>query len=132
MSDDYLSHTGHYVRVAPAGHNEAPAIFKKGDTYYMITSGCTGWDPNAARLFTAKHIMGPWTQHPNPWKGDQADISFDSQSTFIFKVVGRKDTWVFMADRWRPRKPSDGRYIWVPIEFEQGLPVLRWKDEWSL
>jgi hypothetical protein len=132
LSDDYLSHTGNYVRVAPAGHNEAPAIFKKGKTYYMITSGCTGWAPNAARLFTAKHIMGPWTQHPNPWKGEQADISFDSQSTFIFKVAGRKNTWVFMADRWRPNNPSDGRYIWIPIEFEKGLPVLKWKKEWSL
>ena len=31
LSDDYLSHTGNYVRVAPAGHNEAPAIFKKDE-----------------------------------------------------------------------------------------------------
>ena len=45
LSDDYLTHTGKYVRMAPAGHNEAPAIFKKSDgTYWMITSGCTGWD----------------------------------------------------------------------------------------
>ena len=29
LSDDYLTHTGKYVRMAPAGHNEAPAIFKK-------------------------------------------------------------------------------------------------------
>ena len=27
LSDDYLSHTGKYVRMAPGGHNEAPAIF---------------------------------------------------------------------------------------------------------
>ena len=47
------------------GHNEAPAIFKKDGTYWMITSGCTGWAPNAARLFSAPFIWGPWTQHPN-------------------------------------------------------------------
>jgi len=132
LSDDYLSHTGRYIRVAPAGHNEAPAIFKKDSTYFMITSGCTGWEPNAARLHIARDIMGPWTQLENPWKGEGASISFDSQSTFIFKVQGKKDAWIFMADRWRPNHPSDGRYVWVPIEFEKGLPVLNWKDEWSL
>lgn len=42
LSDDYLTHTGKYARMAPAGHNEAPAIFKKDGTYWMITSGCTG------------------------------------------------------------------------------------------
>ena len=42
-------------------HNEAPAIFKKDGTYWMITSGCTGWAPNAARLFSAPSIWGPWT-----------------------------------------------------------------------
>ena len=33
LSDDYLSHTGKYVRVAPAGQNEAPAIYKKAGMY---------------------------------------------------------------------------------------------------
>ena len=36
-----------------------------------------------------------------------------------------------MADIWRPRHPRDARYIWLPIEFEQGKPVVRWRDEWQ-
>ena len=32
---------------------------------------------------------------------------------------------------WRPRHPRDARYIWLPIEFEQGKPVVRWRDEWQ-
>ncbi len=131
LSDDYQSHTGKYIRIIPAGHNEAPAIFKKDGRYFMITSGCTGWDPNAARLLTATSIWGPWEQKPNPWQGEQAAVSFDSQSTFIFPLAGKKEAFVFMADRWRPRTPSDGRYIWLPVEFENGLPVLRWRDSWS-
>ena len=58
LTDDYTAHSGRYVRVAPAGHNEAPAIFKHKGTYWMITSGCTGWDPNEARMFSAENIMG--------------------------------------------------------------------------
>ena len=52
LSDDYLSHTGKYIRIFPGGHNEAPAIFKKDGTYWMVASGCTGWKPNEARLMT--------------------------------------------------------------------------------
>jgi hypothetical protein len=132
LSDDYQSYTGKYIRLAPAGHNEAPAIFKRNGRYFMITSGCTGWAPNAARMFTSTNIWGPWQQLKNPWKGDKADISFDSQSTFIFKVQGKPDAFVFMADRWRPEHPSDGRYIWIPIKFEKEQPVLNWMDKWNM
>lgn len=132
LSDDYQSHSGKYIRLAPAGHNEAPSIFKKDGTYFLITSGCTGWDPNAARCFKAKNIWGPWTALKNPWQGERANISYDSQSTFIFPVQGKKEQFIFMADRWRPRNPSDGRYIWLPIEFKDGAPILNWRDSWSL
>ncbi len=132
LTDDYLDYTGNYVRVEPGGHNEAPAIFKKGGRYFMITSGCTGWDPNAARLLTAERIMGIWTLHPNPARGEDADLTFHSQSTFIIPVQGKRDAFIFMADRWRPRRPIDGRYIWLPILFEDGMPVLKWFDEWDL
>jgi hypothetical protein len=37
-----------------------------------------------------------------------------------------------MADRWTPKMPIDARYIWLPIEFENGLPVLKWHDKWSI
>ncbi|HBB06531.1 MAG TPA: beta-glucanase, partial [Bacteroides sp.] len=41
--------------------------------------------------------------------------------------------FIFMADVWRPKHPSDARYIWLPIEFsEDGTPVIRWKDEWTM
>ena len=128
LTNDYLHHTGRYTRVAPSGQNEAPAIFKKDGTYWMITSGCTGWDPNEARMFSAPSIWGPWTQHPNPCRGPQQEITFGGQSTYILPVG---DHFIFMADIWRPKHPSDARYIWLPIEFEAGMPVVRWRDEWK-
>ena len=132
LTDDYLNYTGRYICVEPGGHNEAPAIFKKDGTYWMITSGCTGWDPNEARMFSAKSIWGPWTKHPNPCVGKDAMLTFNSQSTFILPVMNKKDFFIFMADRWRPRNPIDGRYIWLPILFEDGKPTLKWYDEWKL
>ena len=105
------------------------AIFKHNGTYWMITSGCTGWAPNEARMFSAPSIWGPWTQHPNPCRGPLANKTFNGQSTFVLPVNGQN---IFMADIWRPQHPRDARYIWLPIEFEDGKPVINWQDEWQL
>lgn len=133
LNDDYTDFTKNYVAVMPAGHNEAPAIFKKEGRYYLITSGCTGWAPNAARSFVADHIFGPWTDLGNPCRGTekQVNTTFDSQSTFIIENPEKPGQFVFMADRWRPDNAIDGRYIWLPITFEKGNPVIKWSDEWT-
>ena len=132
LNDEYTGHTGKYVRVAPAGHNEAPAIFKADSTYWMISSGCTGWDPNEARMFSATNIFGPWTQHRNPCVGSKSEITFGGQSTFVLKLPGKKNAFIFMADIWKPKHPSDARYIWLPIQFKNGNPVVEWMDSWTL
>jgi hypothetical protein len=133
LTDDYMAHTGKYNRVAVGGQNEAPTIFKRNGVYWMITSGCTGWEPNAARMFSATSIWGPWKSYSNPCRGDKAEITFGAQGTYILPVQGtKKQAFIFMADLWRPQHPIDGRYVWLPIQFDQDIPYLRWMDEWDL
>ena len=132
LTDDYLDYTGRYVRIAPGGQNEAPTIFKRDGVYWMITSGCTGWTPNEARMFKAASLWGPWEQLPSPFVGKDAKKSFHTQGTYIFKVEGTEDGFVFMADRWNPQSLKNSRHIWLPIDFEaDGTPVIRWGDSWS-
>lgn len=132
LTDDYLDYTGRYVRIAPGGQNEAPTIFKRDGVYWMITSGCTGWAPNEARMFKAASLWGPWEQLPSPFVGKDAKKSFHAQGTYIFKVEGTEDGFVFMADRWNPQSLKNSRHIWLPIDFEaDGTPVIRWVDSWS-
>ncbi len=132
LTDDYLSDSGYYVRVFPDRYMEAPAIFKHKNKYFMIASDCTGWEPNAARLAWAPNIFGPWTELGNPCVGNEADVTFHSQSTYVLPVYGKKDAFIFMADRWTPENAIDGRYVWLPVQFsENGLPFLAWMDEWS-
>ena len=132
LTDDYLDYTGRYVRIAPGGQNEAPTIFKRDGVYWMITSGCTGWAPNEARMFKAASLWGPWEQLPSPFVGKDAKKSFHTQGTYIFKVEGTEDGFVFMADRWNPQSLKNSRHIWLPIDFEaDGTPVIRWVDSWS-
>lgn len=132
LTDDYLNFTKKWTRVEPAGHNEAPAVFKKDGVYYMITSGCTGWNPNEARSFKSKSIWGPWKPLGNPCVGKDASLTFHSQSTYVFPVEGKKDQFIFMADRWKPDNPIDGTYVWLPIKFSNEKPILEWFDKWSL
>ena len=132
LTDDYLDYTGRYVRIAPGGQNEAPTIFKRDGVYWMITSGCTGWAPNEARMFKAASLWGPWEQLPSPFVGKDAKKSFHTQGTYIFKVEGTEDGFVFIADRWNPQSLKNSRHIWLPIDFEaDGTPVIRWVDSWS-
>lgn len=132
LTDDYLDFTKKWTRVAPAGHNEAPTVFKQNGIYYMITSGCTGWDPNEARSFKSKSIWGPWESLGNPCVGKDAELTFYSQSTYIFPVQGKKDQFIFMADRWKPENPIDGSYIWLPINMSSKKPILECAEQWSL
>lgn len=114
---------------------ERPKVIfnKKDGVYWMITSGCTGWKPNAARMCSAPSIWGPWKTYPNPCGGKDAELTFYSQSTYILPVQGKKDLFIFIADRWRPENPIDGRYIWLPIQFKtDGTPVIEWKNRWTI
>jgi len=130
LNDDYTQSSGNYVRVMPNRSHEAPAVFKHDGRYYMFSSDCTGWAPNAARLSVAERMFGPWTELGNPCRGTEAQnaITFESQSTHVLPVPGG---YIYMGDRWRPDDAIDGRYIWLPIEFDQGIPTLRWHEAWS-
>ncbi len=133
LSDDYLSHSGRYARFFSNRYMEAPTILKtsKGK-YYFIASDCTGWAPNAARSASADDIFGPWTELGNPCIGPDSSTTFNSQSTYILPVQGKNDAFIFMADRWTPENPIDGRYIWLPIHIVNDKIELKWMDKWDL
>ncbi len=132
LSCDFLKPAGKYIRVFPGGFNEAPAMFKYGGKYYLITSDCTGWHPNAARLAVADSIWGPWQKLGNPCIGKGADKTFQGQSTCVFAVIGRPEQLIFMADRWNPENAIDGRYLWLPVQFNKSGPFISWLDDWNL
>lgn len=134
LTDDYLKPAGRYIRIFSRGYHEAPALFKAGGRYFMFSSHCTGWAPNAGRLSVADSIWGPWEELENPWRGpsEKTSVSFGTQSTFVLPVQGRPGAFIFMGDLWRPENPIDGRYVWLPIRWNAGLPVLEWRDDWDM
>ena len=130
LSDDYLTPTQQYTRNFPNQFREAPALFKRQGKYYLVTSGCTGWDPNQADIAVADQVMGPYTSLGNPCRGHDADKTFYGQSTHVIPVVGT-DQFVMMFDRWNKRDLIASRYIWLPFDFAGDQPSVPWLDVWS-
>jgi beta-xylosidase len=112
---------------------EGAAPFKYDGHYYLITSACTGWAPNAADYATADNILGPYTSHGNPCVGEGADKTFDTQSTFVLPAPNHPGKFIFMADEWHPQNLPDSRYVWLPLNLEtNGTFTLHWHDRWDL
>lgn len=132
LTADYLKPAGVYTRILAGKSNEAPAVFKREGKYYIISSGCTAWAPNAARCATASSMPGPWTELGNPCVGAGAEETFRCQSTFVLPVAGRKDTFLFLADQWKQWNLADSRHVWLPMSFDvSGKPAIAWKDSWK-
>lgn len=128
LSDDYLSHSGVFTRNFVGESREAPAVFKHEGKYYLITSGCSGWDPNQAQCAVADSMLGKWTVIGNPCRGRGAEDTFLSQSTYV-QPLG-EGRYMAMFDRWNKTDLDDSRYVWLPLSFENGSPVIEWKDSW--
>ncbi len=131
LTDDYLDHAGPYTRNFIEQYREAPAVFKHEGKYYLLSSGCTGWDPNQAEIAVADSIMGNWEVLGDPCKGVDADKTFYAQSTHILPVEGKENVYIAMFDRWKKLDLIDSRYVWLPISFEDDQLVINWQDEWS-
>ncbi|WP_029905072.1 glycoside hydrolase family 43 protein [Prevotella sp. 10(H)] len=132
LSDDYTNHSGIYTRNFVGRFMEAPAMFKRDGKYYLMMSGCTGWSPNQARSAVADSILGEWKELGDPCIGDTTKTTFHSQSTYILPVQGKRNQYIYMGDRWHPQNAIDGRYVWLPVDFQGEHFFIRWRDRWNL
>lgn len=54
LSEDYTDSMGRHWKAIVGDSREAPALFRHGGRYFLLTSGCTGWEPNKALVHTAR------------------------------------------------------------------------------
>ncbi len=107
LTDDYTDVTGFYSTHFP--HHEGPpfvreatAHFTRRGKHYLITSGTTGYKPNPSEAAVADTWHGPYTVLGNPHPSDGSRTSYHSQISSVFKVPGKKDLYIALADRWIP------------------------------
>ena len=139
LSADGLKPAGDYVPMqGVTDSTEAPVLFRRAGKYYLLGSGSSGWAPNAARMFVADHLTGPYQSLGNPCQGVNPhnqlgpEMTFGGQSTFVFPAPGRRDAFIAMFDINRPEDPINSGYIWLPLEFNGAQPLIRWRSQWDL
>jgi hypothetical protein len=111
----------------PGAHREAPALFKRGSTYFMLTSAATGWSPNQAQYATASSISGPWTG----WTNVGDSTTYSSQPAYVLPIQGTSTTsYLYMGDRWAGANGgavNSSTYVWLPISFPSNTSMsLSW------
>ncbi|WP_443083999.1 RICIN domain-containing protein [Verrucosispora sp. WMMA2121] len=127
LTSDYLNVASLVGNFWNDAHREAPALFKRGSTYFMLTSGATGWSPNQARYATASSISGPWTG----WSNVGDSTTFRSQPAFVLPIQGTNTTsYLYLGDRWAGAwggPVNDSQYVWLPITFPSSTSMsLNW------
>lgn len=108
LTPDYTDVTGYYSTHFPHPYppyvREATAHFVRKHKHYLITSGTTGYLPNPSEAAVADTWHGPYRILGDPHPGDPSRTSYHSQISTVFKVPGKKDLYIALADRWAPDK----------------------------
>ncbi len=106
LTGDYTDVTGYYSTHFPHSNppfvREATAHFVRNHKHYLLTSGTTGYLPNPSEIAVADTWHGPYRVLGNPHVKDASRTSFHSQISSVFKVQGKKDLYIAVADRWVP------------------------------
>lgn len=129
LTADYRGVEPEPVHVGPVDDREAPALFSRDGTYYLVTSGTTGWTANQCTYRTAPSITGPWSEQTNLGDG----TTFRTQPDFVFPVQGRAGTtYVYAGGRHVAEDLAASRYVWLPLVFEGERMTLDLLASWSL
>lgn len=113
LSDDYLSAVEKTV-LFKGQRREAPAIVKHNNRYYMLSSACSGWDPNTCKLSYTDDLTQGWSA----LKSVGNPIAFDTQAASILTIKGSKaTTYLYVGDRWQDPNLPESKTIIFPIEF---------------
>ncbi|MGI5451149.1 RICIN domain-containing protein [Streptomyces sp. CA-243310] len=135
LTDDYTQVKRLVANPWPGQHRESPALFKRGNVYFMLTSGTSYWNPNQQKYATATDLAGPWS----PMKDVGNHDGHHSQTAFVLPVEGSETTsFLYMGDRWAgvgadPRRVNDSTYVWLPLEFPTATTMaLPWYPQVSI
>ena len=106
LTEDYLhadaESANSYPNMTPPFTREAPALFEAKGRKYMITSGRSGYTPNQSEYAQAENWTDVFVSTGDPHVGDDTLSSFNSQISQVFKVPGKEDLYIAIADRWMP------------------------------
>lgn len=127
LTADYMDVKEKVHTLWPGALREAPALAKIGKRYFMLTSYCTGWEPNQAMYAFADSIKGEWSS----LRCIGSPTTFDTQPTFIIPVSGTTETsYLYVGDRWNPTGYFSSTYVFLPIVYINDTTItMNWVRE---
>lgn len=128
LADDYLSVVEH-TKLFEGQRREAPAIIRIGDTYFMLSSACTGWAPNQCKISHSKNLRKGWS--PLTDIGDNK--AFRTQPAAILTVKGTEQTaYLYVGDRWMDPDLPNSKTIIFPISFEGNSCIFEYCNRFNI
>lgn len=130
LSEDYLSIDEQVKALWSGQFREAPAVFEKDETFYMLSSYCTGWHPNQSKYAYSGDIEGRWSSLRN--FGD--DTTFKTQPTWVLPIKGtKKTTYLYISDRWDAEDYYNSSYVFLPVSFkDNGEIFIEYREEFDI
>eukprot|EP00658_Telonema_sp_P-2_P020511 TRINITY_DN18112_c0_g1_i1.p1 TRINITY_DN18112_c0_g1~~TRINITY_DN18112_c0_g1_i1.p1 ORF type:complete len:391 (+),score=39.73 TRINITY_DN18112_c0_g1_i1:234-1406(+) len=151
LTPDFTSSTRQTSGLFDIRGSEAPVMFKRNSTYYILTATGCGFCPEGsdARPWIAQSALGPYTDSGkdiNPCRN--ASIPYcglmknglpeanalhvvPAQQAFVLELprtAEGKEQWIWGGDWWestRDQLKSHDLQLWVPFEFgPDGLPLV--------
>lgn len=133
LRPDFLEPTKTETKILLGEKCEAASLFRVGNRYFGLFSGCTGWTPNPGRYAYADNILGEWHYDGANFAVDAGrNRTYQSQSAYVFKVGGDEKKLVYIGDRWNSGNVGASLQVWLPISMRSGYPAVRWYEQWDL
>lgn len=133
LTSDLEDLAGSGAEVLAGQERESPCAFDALGTHFLLTSGCSGWTPNAALLARAAAPCGPWKLLDNPCQGWSlyagSHETFGGQASCVFLVEGKP---VALLDHWFPRNLAFSGYSLLalrPSHERHPFLALPWTEE---
>jgi len=129
LDNNFTNVTGLYEKALIDQEREAPALLFWKGKYYMVSSGCTGWQPNSALYAVSNHLLCGWKLIDNPCSGENYRRTFEGQSAHIFVANGQP---VLLLDHWKPENLQFSGYSMLPITINGDFMEIEWRNEFEL
>lgn len=108
---------------------EAPVIMRKGDLYYLFSSGKSGWDPNPLKYSTSKSLTQGWSA----WTTIADRMSYDSQPTCYLQITGTEGTsYFYVGDRWKDPGLPESKTVIFPLDLNNGIVDIHYVYEFKI
>lgn len=78
------------------------------------------------------NILGEWSTGANFAVDKLKQVTYNSQSNYVFQLPNKEKAYIYMGDRWNRNSPEKSHLVWLPISMRSGYPIVKWYDNWNL